>query len=93
MNLDRLLYYENIRRQSKCSYVPQWSWRRKPGQEKSRRAGMSLFIMRCRGGFWGAVTTADTEGTYWDGYIYRLGGGKRESVQPQRGKGRDGRNH
>ena len=45
MNLDRLLYYENIRTDKIVRSAVELA-------EKARAAGMSLFIMRCRGGFW-----------------------------------------
>ena len=91
MNLDRLLYYENIRTDKIVRSAVELAEKARAG--KIPESGDVSVYYEVQRRILGAVTTADTEGTYWEKLYLPSGGGKRESFQPQRGKGRDGRNH
>ena len=70
MNLDRLLYYENIRTDKIVRSAVELAEKARAG--KIPESGDVSVYYEVQRRILGAVTTADTEGTYWENYIYRL---------------------
>lgn len=90
MNLDRLLYYENIRTDKIVRSAVELAEKARAG--KIPESGDVSVYYEVQRRILGAVTTADTEGTYWE-IISTVWRRKARIISAQRGKGRDGRNH